>query len=122
MHRKIHPFSSISYLVFSSYACHKCFNLVLVIFNLLPDHWPQYHMSLNPEISCITVIIHILALISLYSYISVMFFLLNVFLMIPHVIKYLNCIILFWQVSTLVTAANSHDNLCRMDPAWHPWL
>jgi hypothetical protein len=26
------------------------------------------------------------------------------------------------RVSTLVMAANSHDNLCRMDPAWHPWL
>ena len=26
------------------------------------------------------------------------------------------------QVSTLVKAASSHDNLCRMDPAWHPWL
>ncbi|CAL1278798.1 unnamed protein product [Larinioides sclopetarius] len=26
------------------------------------------------------------------------------------------------NVSTLVAAANSHDNLCRMDPAWHPWL
>ncbi|XP_074658755.1 transformation/transcription domain-associated protein-like [Tubulanus polymorphus] len=26
------------------------------------------------------------------------------------------------KVSTLVAAANSHDNLCRMDPAWHPWL
>ena len=26
------------------------------------------------------------------------------------------------KVSTLVLAANSHDNLCRMDPAWHPWL
>ncbi|KOB75140.1 Transformation/transcription domain-associated protein [Operophtera brumata] len=26
------------------------------------------------------------------------------------------------RVATLVTAANSHDNLCRMDPAWHPWL
>ncbi|XP_057664226.1 transcription-associated protein 1 [Diorhabda carinulata] len=26
------------------------------------------------------------------------------------------------SVSTLVAAANSHDNLCRMDPAWHPWL
>ncbi|XP_032685098.1 transformation/transcription domain-associated protein [Odontomachus brunneus] len=26
------------------------------------------------------------------------------------------------KVSTLVTAANSHDNLCRMDPSWHPWL
>lgn len=26
------------------------------------------------------------------------------------------------KVATLVTAANSHDNLCRMDPAWHPWL
>ncbi|KAK2145228.1 hypothetical protein LSH36_693g01115 [Paralvinella palmiformis] len=26
------------------------------------------------------------------------------------------------RVSTLVAAANNHDNLCRMDPAWHPWL
>ena len=26
------------------------------------------------------------------------------------------------RVNTLVAAANSHDNLCRMDPAWHPWL
>lgn len=26
------------------------------------------------------------------------------------------------KVSTLVAAANSHDNLCRMDPAWQPWL
>lgn len=26
------------------------------------------------------------------------------------------------KAATLVTAANSHDNLCRMDPAWHPWL
>lgn len=26
------------------------------------------------------------------------------------------------KVSTLVLAANSPDNLCRMDPAWHPWL
>lgn len=26
------------------------------------------------------------------------------------------------KVSTLVAAANSHDNLCRMDPGWHPWL
>ncbi|KAK6165821.1 hypothetical protein SNE40_022660 [Patella caerulea] len=26
------------------------------------------------------------------------------------------------RVSTLVAAATSHDNLCRMDPAWHPWL
>lgn len=26
------------------------------------------------------------------------------------------------KVSTLVVAANSHDNLCRMDPSWHPWL
>nr|CAD7263385.1 unnamed protein product [Timema shepardi] len=25
-------------------------------------------------------------------------------------------------VGTLVAAANSHDNLCRMDPSWHPWL
>lgn len=26
------------------------------------------------------------------------------------------------KMATLVAAANSHDNLCRMDPAWHPWL
>lgn len=26
------------------------------------------------------------------------------------------------KVATLVAAASSHDNLCRMDPAWHPWL
>nr|CAH7738958.1 unnamed protein product [Callosobruchus chinensis] len=26
------------------------------------------------------------------------------------------------KVATLVAAANNHDNLCRMDPAWHPWL
>ena len=26
------------------------------------------------------------------------------------------------KVTTLVAAANSPDNLCRMDPAWHPWL
>ncbi|CAG2065287.1 unnamed protein product, partial [Timema podura] len=26
------------------------------------------------------------------------------------------------KVGTLVAAANSHDNLCRMDPSWHPWL
>ena len=26
------------------------------------------------------------------------------------------------RVSTLVAAANSPDNLCRMDPAWHPWM
>ncbi|KAF7269505.1 transcription-associated protein Nipped-A isoform X2 [Rhynchophorus ferrugineus] len=26
------------------------------------------------------------------------------------------------KVATLVAAANSPDNLCRMDPAWHPWL
>lgn len=26
------------------------------------------------------------------------------------------------KVSTLVIAAKSPDNLCRMDPAWHPWL
>uniref|UniRef100_A0A8C7DKX3 Transformation/transcription domain-associated protein n=1 Tax=Oncorhynchus kisutch TaxID=8019 RepID=A0A8C7DKX3_ONCKI len=26
------------------------------------------------------------------------------------------------KVNTLVAAANSLDNLCRMDPAWHPWL
>ena len=26
------------------------------------------------------------------------------------------------KVGTLVAAAHSPDNLCRMDPAWHPWL
>nr|XP_018903777.1 PREDICTED: transformation/transcription domain-associated protein isoform X3 [Bemisia tabaci] len=26
------------------------------------------------------------------------------------------------KVSTLVAAAKSTDNLCRMDPAWYPWL
>ncbi|KAL7293008.1 hypothetical protein TKK_0013455 [Trichogramma kaykai] len=26
------------------------------------------------------------------------------------------------KVATLVKAANNEDNLCRMDPAWHPWL
>lgn len=26
------------------------------------------------------------------------------------------------KVKTLVTSALSPDNLCRMDPAWHPWL
>lgn len=26
------------------------------------------------------------------------------------------------KVSTLIAAANSPDNLCRMDPSWHPWL
>ena len=26
------------------------------------------------------------------------------------------------KVVTLVQAASSVDNLCRMDPAWHPWL
>ena len=26
------------------------------------------------------------------------------------------------KVGTLVATAKSHDNLCRMDPAWHPWL
>ncbi|XP_048580263.1 transformation/transcription domain-associated protein isoform X2 [Nematostella vectensis] len=26
------------------------------------------------------------------------------------------------KVSTLIAAATSGDNLCRMDPAWHPWL
>ena len=29
---------------------------------------------------------------------------------------------LFAQVGQLVAAACSPDNLCRMDPAWHPWL
>lgn len=26
------------------------------------------------------------------------------------------------KVTTLVFAADSIDNLCRMDPAWYPWL
>ena len=26
------------------------------------------------------------------------------------------------KVGQLVAAACSPDNLCRMDPAWHPWL
>ena len=26
------------------------------------------------------------------------------------------------KVGTLVANAHSADNLCRMDPAWHPWL
>ena len=26
------------------------------------------------------------------------------------------------KVSQLVRAVNCVDNLCRMDPAWHPWL
>ncbi|XP_074624680.1 transformation/transcription domain-associated protein-like isoform X2 [Acropora palmata] len=26
------------------------------------------------------------------------------------------------KVTTLIAAATSPDNLCRMDPAWHPWL
>lgn len=26
------------------------------------------------------------------------------------------------KAATLVASANSPDNLCRMDPAWHPWL
>ena len=26
------------------------------------------------------------------------------------------------KVGQLVAAACSADNLCRMDPAWHPWL
>ena len=26
------------------------------------------------------------------------------------------------KVGQLVAAACSTDNLCRMDPAWHPWL
>lgn len=26
------------------------------------------------------------------------------------------------KVSTIVSAASSVDNLCRMDPAWYPWL
>lgn len=26
------------------------------------------------------------------------------------------------KMSTLVQAAHNPDNLCRMDPAWHPWV
>jgi len=26
------------------------------------------------------------------------------------------------KISTLISAASSSDNTCRMDPAWHPWL
>ena len=26
------------------------------------------------------------------------------------------------KVGTLISAAMSPDNLCRMDPAWNPWL
>lgn len=26
------------------------------------------------------------------------------------------------KMSTLVQAAQNPDNLCRMDPAWHPWV
>lgn len=26
------------------------------------------------------------------------------------------------KMSTLAQAAQNSDNLCRMDPAWHPWL
>merc|ERR1719470_610729 len=26
------------------------------------------------------------------------------------------------KVTTLISAASSPDNICRMDPAWHPWL
>ena len=26
------------------------------------------------------------------------------------------------KVRTLLAAANSPDNLCRMDPSWYPWL
>ena len=29
---------------------------------------------------------------------------------------------IIFQVSSLIGAANNHDNLCLMDPAWHPWL
>lgn len=41
-------------------------------------------------------------------------------------IKFYRCEMIDWQfflqLATLVAAASSHDNLCRMDPAWHPWL
>lgn len=26
------------------------------------------------------------------------------------------------EMTALVQAAQNPDNLCRMDPAWHPWL
>ena len=26
------------------------------------------------------------------------------------------------KVTTLIAAAQCVDNLCRMDPTWHPWL
>lgn len=26
------------------------------------------------------------------------------------------------KMSSLMQAAQNADNLCRMDPAWHPWL
>lgn len=26
------------------------------------------------------------------------------------------------KISVLVQSATNIDNLCRMDPAWHPWL
>ena len=26
------------------------------------------------------------------------------------------------KVGTLISAATNPDNLCRMDPAWNPWL
>lgn len=26
------------------------------------------------------------------------------------------------KISILLQQATNHDNLCRMDPAWHPWL
>ena len=26
------------------------------------------------------------------------------------------------KVLTLISAASSPDNTCRMDPAWHPWF
>lgn len=26
------------------------------------------------------------------------------------------------QVATVISAAASYDNICRMDPAWNPWV
>lgn len=26
------------------------------------------------------------------------------------------------KMGTLIQAAHNPDNLCRMDPAWHPWV
>lgn len=43
------------------------------------------------------------------------------------IIERLNSLAFFDQneatkISTLVKSASSEENLCRMDPNWHPWL